>query len=79
MEVEGRVAIKSSKIINVPIEKAVQFFSDPHFMKNLQDNVIKIVVPLNKGNIKVLHAVIKMPGPVSNRQLVVVNTIHQEG
>ena len=79
MDVEGRTAIKSSKTINIPIEKTVEFFKNPQFMKNLQDNVVKVDIPYSKGNIKVLHAVVKMPGPVSNRQMVVVNTFHQEG
>ena len=48
-------------------------------MRSLQDNIVKADIPYTNGNLKVLHMVMKMPGPVSNRQMVVVNTFHQEG
>ena len=33
----------------------------------------------NKDNIHVVHGVVKMPGPVSNRQIIAVNTFIEEG
>ena len=79
MEVEGRVAIKASNTINVPYEKCQEFFRDPVFMKSLQDNVVKMEVVWNKNDVRVIHGVMKMPGPVSNRELVAVNTFKVEG
>lgn len=79
MDVEGRVVIKAETTINTPYEKAVEFFKDGAFMKKLQDNVIKLDVVWSNDNLRVLHGVMKMPGPISNRQIVVVNTVKIDG
>ena len=41
-------------------------------MRKLQDNVVKMEVVWNKDNVRVIHGIMKMPGPVSNREIVAV-------
>ena len=79
MDVEGRVVIKAETIINIPFEKVIQFFRDPLHLKKLQDNIEKVNFVWKKDNLHVIHGIMKMPGPVSNRQIVAVNTFKQEG
>ena len=67
MDVDGRTAIKASITINVPMERVVECFRTPKFMRSLNENMVKSDIPYEKGNLKVIHLVVKMPGPVSNR------------
>lgn len=67
MNVEGRTAIKACTTINVPFEKVAPLFNDHQFMRGFQENLIKVEVPYKSGNIQVLHSIVGMPGPVSNR------------
>ena len=48
-------------------------------MRKLQDNVVKMEVVWNKDNVRVIHGIMKMPGPVSNREIVAVNTFKVDG
>ena len=54
-------------------------FADDKFMRTLQEGVVKFDIPFDNKVLKVLHVVMKLPGPVSNRQMVVVNTYINEG
>ena len=55
------------QLVNVPMERVVECFRTPKFMRSLNDNVVKADIPYEKGNLRVIHMVVKMPGPVSNR------------
>ena len=79
MPVEGRVAIKACTTVNISFEKCQPFFKDPSVFKYLQDLIEKIDFLYHKGNIRVLSYLSKLPGPVSDRQVISVNTYHQEG
>ena len=54
-------------------------FADDKFMRTLQEGVVKFDIPFDNKVLKVLHVVMKLPGPVSNRQMVVVNSYINEG
>ena len=79
MEVEGRVAIKACTTINLPFDTCLPFFKDPLLLKYLQDNVQKIDFLYHSDNKRVVHILSKLPGPVSDRQIIAVNTFQQEG
>ena len=83
MELNGRLCIKAWIDLNIPYEKVVKFFSDPQLFKQLNDNFKKFDVVLEKnveGKIlRVIHSIIAMPGPISNRELVAVNTVRMQG
>ena len=75
MEVQGRTAVKGCNIINFSFEKAQEYFNDTNFMSSLQDNLVKMdVVWTNNKDLRVYHAVMGLPGPISNREMVIVNT-----
>ena len=42
-------------------------FADDKFMRTLQDGVAKFDIPFDNKVNKVLHVVMQLPGPVSNR------------
>ena len=42
-------------------------FADDKFMRTLQEGVVKFDIPFDNKVLKVLHVVMKLPGPVSNR------------
>ena len=79
MEVDGRIVVKASLIINLPFEKALSFFSDPAYIKNVSDNVDNFEILYDNKTIRVVHVIMKLPGPISNREVVAVNTTRVEG
>ena len=48
-------------------------------MQKLQENVEHVNILWQKDNVRVIHVLMKMPGPISNRQVVAVNTVKVEG
>lgn len=59
--------IKASITLNIPFEKVLKFFSDPLYMKKTHDNIAKSEVLYTKGDLNVVHTIMKLPGPMSNR------------
>lgn len=48
-------------------------------MRDMQDNIEKAEVVFRGNNLKVIHIVMKLPGPISNREVVAVNTVRVIG
>ena len=79
MKLQGRKVIKGSIVVNIPFNEMCVIFADDKFMRTLQDGVTKFEIPYDKNGLKVLHVVMQLPGPVSNREMVVVNSYRNEG
>lgn len=47
-------------------------------MRSLNDNIEKFEV-IHSKTVRVIHMIMKMPGPISNREVVAVNTVRIEG
>ena len=48
-------------------------------MKTLMDGISKFEIPFDNKVHKVIHVIMELPTPVSNREMVVVNTYKNEG
>ena len=48
-------------------------------MKAVNDSVSQLEVVYDNKTIRVIHVIMKMPGPVSDREVVAVNTVRVEG
>lgn len=72
---------KLKRFFNLPFEGIIDFFSNPgnpESIKALNDNIKKFEVLHNKA-VRVIHIIIKLPGPISNREVVAVNAVRVEG
>ena len=71
MEIQGRIVVKGSTVLNLPFETVFDFFSDPAYSRHLT-NILDSIDILYNGStedrkMKVIQMVMKFPGPISNR------------
>ena len=66
--------------MNLNIDIIGEFFSNPLWNKVMSDDAVKkSVVLFDNKNLRVVNTIIKLPGPISDRQTVVVHTFKREG
>lgn len=63
-------------VINLPFQVVFDFLSDPGFIKHLSKDVVQLfeIMYDNKVN-RVVHMIMRFPGPVSEREVLAVNTV----
>ena len=71
MEIQGRIVVKGTTVLNLPFETVFDFFSDPAYSRHLT-NILDSIDILYNGStedrrLKVIQMVMKFPGPISNR------------
>lgn len=71
--------MKSQIKLNLPYEVVLAYFSDPFYMKHMSDNLKLFEVLYDSKTVRVIHLIVELPGPISNRELVAVNTVRVEG
>lgn len=71
MEIQGRIVVKGTTVLNLPYETVYDFFSDPAYSRHLT-NILDSFDYLYDGStydrkIRVIQMVMKFAGPISNR------------
>ena len=71
MEVQGRIVVKGTTVLNLPFQTVYEFFSDPAYSRHLTNILDSINILYDESAVdrkmKVIQMVMKFPGPISNR------------
>lgn len=79
MDIESRVVAKGIHVLNLPFEVVFDFLKDPSFILLLNDVCQLFEVLYDNKALRVVHMIMRFPGPVSDREIVAVNTVRMEG
>jgi hypothetical protein len=75
MNIDSRVIAKGILVLNLPFEVVFDFLKDPSFIKLLSDVCQLFEVIYDNQTLRVVHMIMRFPGPVSDREIVAVNTV----
>ena len=80
MEVDKRMAIKGSAVVNYSYEKVIEFFKSPDTTKKINESLSKLdILYADENNkFKVIYMEYKGIWPVANRDFVIVSVRHEE-
>ena len=80
MDIEKNLGSKGIAVIEYPLEKVLEFFSDTNASKKINDALVKFeTLHAEEGKYKVVHMEHKAVWPVWNRDFVTVAIRKQEG
>lgn len=79
MDRDDRVANRIEIVINLPFDTVFNFFAEPLSFKKVSEQVAAVDVVHKGEGYRVLHIKMNGFGPVSGREMVVVNTVKSDG